>query len=119
MNVYHPGMNSMHYNGSVARIEFDQDDEVFVGRIVGVDDVISFHANEVDALKSAFHEAVDDYLETCARIGKEPQKAYSGNVMFRLQPETHRRMALAAALQGKSLNQWAEEVLNEAARSAG
>lgn len=49
---------------------------------------------------------------------KEPPKAYSGNVMFRIQPETHRRVAVAAALEGKSLNPWAEEVLNEATRSA-
>ena len=51
------------------------------------------------------HEAVEDYLETCARIGKKPQKAFSGQVMFRINPEVHRRAALAAELSGKSLNQ--------------
>lgn len=49
------------------------------------------------------------------RIGKEPQKAYSGQMMFRVDPEVHRKAALAAELAGKSLNAWAEEVLEKAA----
>ena len=64
----------------------------------------------------AFREAVEDYIETCTRIGKTPQKPYSGRMMFRVDPEVHRRAALAAELAGKSLNQWAEEVLERAAR---
>ena len=79
-------------------------------------DGVGFHGDSVDELKEAFHEAVDDYVETCAKIGKEPQKPYSGRVMFRVDPEVHRKAALAAELSGKSLNQWAEEVLNHAAR---
>ena len=49
-------------------------------------------------LRQAFHEAVEDYLDTCAKIGKEPQKAYPAPVMFRVGPETHRKAALAAEL---------------------
>ena len=64
---------------------------------------------------AAFHEAVEDYIETCAKVGKEPQKAYSGKMMFRVDPEVHRKAALAAELAGKSLNQWAEEALEKAA----
>jgi len=77
--------------------------------------VISFHADGVADLKAAFHEAVDDYVETCAKIGKEPQKPFSGKVMFRINPETHKKAAIAAELSGKSLNQWAEEALERAA----
>ena len=76
---------------------------------------MGFHANIVAGLREAFREAVEDYIETCARIGKEPQKTYSGQVMFRVSPDVHRKAALAAELSGKSLNQWAEEVLNPAA----
>ena len=76
---------------------------------------MGFHAESVDGLRLAFHEAVEDYLQTCAKVGKESQKAYSGRVMFRVSPETHRKAALAAELSGKSLNQWAEEVLERAA----
>ena len=76
---------------------------------------MGFHAETVDGLREAFHEAVEDYIETCAKVGKEPEKAFSGQVMFRISPEVHRKAALAAELSGKSLNQWAEEVLARAA----
>ena len=108
-------MNNMTYNGYHARIEYDAEDEVFFGTIAGISDVIGFHGDSVTELKAAFREAVDDYLETCRKIGKEPQRPYSGKMMFRVAPEVHRRAALAAELSGKSLNQWAEEALEEAA----
>jgi predicted HicB family RNase H-like nuclease len=107
----------MTYKGYSARIEFDEEDEIFVGRIIGINDVVGFHADNVPNLKSAFREAVDDYLETCADIGKEPQKPYSGKMMFRVNPEVHRKAAIAAELAGKSLNQWAEEVIEEATKN--
>ena len=108
--------NAMTYKGYSARIEYDDEDGIFVGRIAGIRDGVGFHADTVDGLREAFHEAVEDYIDTCARIGKEPQMPYSGKVMFRVSPEVHRKAALAAELSGKSLNQWAEEVLDRAAR---
>jgi predicted HicB family RNase H-like nuclease len=103
------------HKGYSARVEFDDEDGIFFGMIAGLRDGVGFHADNVEGLRAAFREAVDDYLDTCARIGKNPSKAYSGQVMFRITPETHRRAALAAELSGKSLNQWAEEVLGQAA----
>ena len=79
-------MNTMTCKGYSARIEYDDQDEIFFGRIAGVVDVVGFHAETVSDLKAAFHEAVDDYLETCAKVGKEPQKPYSGKMMFRVSP---------------------------------
>lgn len=112
----HAMTSTMTYKGYSARIGYDDEDRVFHGRIAGIRDGVGFHADNVDALRAAFREAVEDYLETCARIGKEPRKPYSGRMMFRVDPEVHRRAALAAELAGKSLNQWAEEVLERAAR---
>lgn len=107
-------MNAMMYKGFTARVEFDAEDEIFFGHLAGITDIIGFHADTVADLKSAFHEAVDDYVETCAKIGKPPEKPFSGKVMFRVAPEVHAQAALAAELSGKSLNQWAEEALREA-----
>ena len=70
----------------------------------------------LEELKAAFHESVDDYLASCARIGKAPDKPYSGKVMFRIDPAVHAKAALAAQLKGVSLNQWAEEVMAKAAQ---
>ncbi len=107
--------NVMTYKGYSARVDYDAEDEIFFGRIAGITDGVGFHGESVGELKSAFHEAVDDYLETCRKIGKAPEKPYSGKMMFRVDPETHRRAAIAAELSGKSLNQWAEDVLAKAA----
>jgi predicted HicB family RNase H-like nuclease len=106
--------NAMNFKGYAARIEFDAGDAIFVGHLAGIRDTIGFHADTVDGLRQAFHEAVEDYLATCARLGKDPQKAFSGQMMFRVAPEVHRKAAIAADLAGKSLNQWAEEVLARA-----
>ncbi|MDW5314418.1 type II toxin-antitoxin system HicB family antitoxin [Rhizobium sp. PL01] len=110
-------MNIMSYKGYAARIDYDAEDEIFFGRIAGITDGIGFHADTVADLKAAFHDAVDDYIETCAKIGKDPQKSYSGKMMFRVDPDVHARAAKAAELSGKSLNQWAAEVLAKAAAS--
>ena len=64
----------MTYKGYAARIVYDDDDRIFAGRIAKTRDGVGFHANTVDGFRQAFHEAVEDYLETCAKIGKEPQK---------------------------------------------
>jgi len=108
-------MTAMTWRGYGARIEFDGEDEIFTGRVAGIRDVVGFHADTVEGLKIAFHEAVDDYLMTCEKLGKSPQKPYSGNLMLRVDPEVHSRAAMAAELAGKSLNQWSEEVLAKAA----
>ena len=110
--------NTMTCKGYSARIGYDDEDGIFTGRVAGIRDGVGFHADNVNALREAFHEdeAVEDYLETCAKIGKKPRKPCSGRMMFRVSPEVHRKAALAAELSGKSLNQWAEEVLERAAR---
>jgi predicted HicB family RNase H-like nuclease len=115
-----PTMNSMNYRGYLARVDFDAEDRLFVGHVAGINDIVGFHADTVDGLESAFQEAVDDYIETCETTSKAPEKPYSGKVMFRVPPEVHARAALAAQLAGKSLNQWAEDALKDAAdRSLG
>lgn len=109
-------MNTMTYKGYPARIEYSEDDGCFVGHIIGINDVVGFHGESVAELRAAFEEAVDDYLETCERLGRPPQKPYSGKLMLRIPPEVHAGVARAAAAQGKSINQWAAEKLAEQAR---
>ena len=108
-------MNAMTYNGYAARVEFDPEDRIFAGRLVGIDDIVTFHGASVDELETAFHQAVDHYLETSQRIGRKAQKPYSGKLMLRVAPELHARVATAAELSGKSINQWAAEALGRAA----
>lgn len=108
-------MKAMIYKGYAARIEFDGEDKIFFGKVAGIRDGVTFHADNVSDLIIAFHEAVDDYVEACAKIGKDPQKPFSGNLMLRVDPEVHSRAVRAAELAGKSLNEWGQEVLSKAA----
>ena len=89
-------MNHLVYKEYRATVEFDGDDHILVGRILGLNDIVGFHAEDAKAIEAAFHEAVEDYLDACAKIGKKPEREYSGNVMVRIAPGVHASAALAA-----------------------
>jgi predicted HicB family RNase H-like nuclease len=107
-------MSTMNYKGYAARIEYSDEDGCFIGHIAGIKDVIGFHAESVNELRVAFEEAVDDYLATCEKVGRAPQKPYSGKLMLRVPPEVHARAAMMAEAHGMSINQWAADVLSKA-----
>lgn len=111
-------ISTMTYKGQTARIEFDARDNIFVGRLAGITDQVSFHADNVADLRAAFEEAVDDYVEACERLGKPSQQPASGKLMLRVPPEVHSAALIAAEAAGTSLNQWAAKVLGEAAQAA-
>jgi predicted HicB family RNase H-like nuclease len=108
-------MNAMTHKGYAARVEFDAEDHIFVGRVIGIRDVVTFHGETVSELENAFHEAVDNYLDACASLGQQPNKPYSGKMLIRVSAEIHAAVAASAEAAGKSLNQWAGEILNKAA----
>lgn len=112
-------MNSMHYKGYTARIEYDERDNLFVGRILGIRAIISFEGESVAELKAAFEFAVEDYLADCTQQGLSPEKPASGRLLLRIPPEIHGRALIAAQAAGKSLNQWATEVLRHAVQPGG
>lgn len=104
-------MNMMEFKGFAARVEYSEEDGCFIGHIAGIRDVIGFHGESVTELRAAFQEAVDDYLATCEKLGREPNKPYSGQFRLRLNPELHARAAMVAETRGKSLNSWVSEVI--------
>jgi predicted HicB family RNase H-like nuclease len=110
-------MNAMTYKGYRARIEYDDRDKILVGRLAGMRDIVTFHGESVAELEGVFHEAVDDYVAACAKFGQAPEKPASGKMMLRVPPELHSSALAAAQAAGKSLNQWAAEVLKEAAHA--
>ena len=107
---------TMKYKGYHGSIEYSLADDCLHGRLLGITDLISYEGGSVKEIKAAFKEAVDDYLAFCKETAKQPNKPYSGKVMFRIDPEVHAKAALAAQLKGVSLNQWAEEVLADATK---
>lgn len=110
-------MNAMTYKGYAARIEYSDEDGLFVGHIAGIRNVVGFHGESVQELRTAFEEAVNDYLDTCAQLDRPPQKTYSGKLSLRLGPELHATVAVKAELEHKSINQWVADVLSREAHA--
>jgi predicted HicB family RNase H-like nuclease len=104
----------MTYRGYAAHIEYSDEDACFIGRVAGIRDMVGFHGDDVAGLRHAFEEAVDFYVSSCASRGEKPQKPYSGRLTLRIPPEVHAHTALMAQAHGKSLSQWAAEVLANA-----
>ena len=108
-------MKPMTYKGYPARIGYSDEDALFVGRVVGIRDIITFHGESVSEIRAAFQEAIDFYLETCAERGDQPNRPYSGKLLVRMPIETHEAVATIAEVNGKSINQWIVETLEHAA----
>ena len=103
--------NAMTYKGYIGTVEYSEEDACLFGRIAGIRDIISYEGESVEEIRKAFEGAVDDYLTHCAATGKEPNKPYSGKFVLRIDPALHARIAARAMAMGKSLNQYAAEVL--------
>lgn len=106
--------NVVSYRGYTAKVEFDPEDNIFFGSVLGVLESITFHGETVAELTADFHAAVDHYILDCEITGRQPHKPYSGRLMLRVPPEVHAHAALMAKAHGKSINQWAAEVLSHA-----
>lgn len=108
----------LRYKGYLGVVEFDADDRVLVGRVIGVNDVIDFVADTAAGVESEFRASVDAYLAFCEKLGREPQRSKSGKFQVRLAPETHRKVEMAAEAKGESMNDWVADVLEHAADNA-
>jgi predicted HicB family RNase H-like nuclease len=103
--------NALNYKGYYGSVEFSAEDEVFHGRIIGINDHITYEGDSVKSLKKDFISAVDEYLETCAKLGKEPEKAYKGTFNVRIEPALHRQLVNYSYSHGKTLNSAVEEAI--------
>lgn len=110
-------MNNMTYRGYTAQMDFDSEDKIIVGRVIDIDDIITFHGTSVAEFESAFQAAVDAYIFACEQLAQEAEKPASGRLMLRVNPAVHAAAVKASARSGQSLNKWAEKVLGQAARA--
>lgn len=109
-------MNAMKYKGYTARMDFDAEDNILVGKILDIEDIIVFHAESVHEFQTAFHAAIDDYMAACEKLKQKPEKPASGRLMLRINPQVHAAALRKAAQESQSLNKWAEKVIEQAAR---
>ena len=106
-------MNTMTYKGYIGSVAFSEKDNVFFGKIEGINGLVNFEGESVKELTNAFHEAVEDYIAYCKDEGIEPDKSYSGSLNVRLSPTIHRQIAILAKQAGLSLNAYIKDALEK------
>jgi len=105
-------MNTLlEYKGYHASIEYDADDNILVGEVLGIDDSLNFHGSSIDELTETFHNCIDNYLDLCAEIGKNPEKEYSGRFSVRINPEMHKKIYIMAESKGMSISNAIEDAI--------
>jgi len=105
----------MMIDGYQAVITFDPDIGTFRGEFPGLNGGADFYAKDVKGLQREGKISLKVFLDACAEDGVEPRRQFSGKFSLRVDPAIHEAAAIAAAAQGQSLNQWAEDVLRQAA----
>jgi predicted HicB family RNase H-like nuclease len=107
----------LEYKGYVGSVDLDARDAILHGRLVGIRDLVTYEAPDAAGLMRAFRDAVDDYLSDCAEDGRAPDKPFKGRFNVRVDPGTHRALALIAGQRRSNLNAIASEALEAYARA--
>ena len=102
---------TMNYEGYIANLTIDEELGVIHGEVINTRHVITFSAESVAELKSAFAASIADYRAWCAEDGIDPEKPYSGTMSLRLGPELHRAAAIRSTSERVSLNSWLVRVV--------
>ena len=110
-------MNAMTLGKMKAKIEFDQDAELFRGEILGLNGSADFYGKTVAELKREFKKSLEVYLEECTRREIAPYKSYSGKFVARVGSDVHELISIAAADEDKTLNAWVKDTLTQAISS--
>ena len=96
----------MDYKGYTAKVEFDEDAKIFHGEVIDLSDVITFQSENAGELEKEFQLSVDDYLDFCKEIGRDPEKSFSGKLVLRMSKKLHRKLFTDAAMEDVSLNEY-------------
>ncbi|GFO56182.1 DNA repair protein HhH-GPD [Geomonas sp. Red276] len=103
--------NVFEHKGYTGSIEVSVEDRCFYGKILLINDKVTYEADRFDTLESEFRNAVDDYLRTCAEVGKEPDRPFKGSFNVRISKELHRKAALKALSSNVSLNEFVSKAI--------
>ena len=110
--------NLMEYKGYLGSVNYNDEDEIFYGRIEYIRSLISYEGHDVESLRNSFHEAVDDYLELTRNQNIEPEQPFKGSFNIRTGSDLHRRAAIAAKQRGINLNKLINEALEQYLKSS-
>lgn len=110
-------MNTLSYKGYIGTVQVSFEDSCLHGKIEFINDVVTFEGNTPNEIKKSFETSVDEYLEVCNKVGKEPEKPFKGSFNVRTGPELHKKAALIAKTKGVTLNEFVCESVKKALQS--
>ena len=103
----------MEYKGYHAQIRYSDEDKLFVGKVIGINDSLGFHGSSVDELEQTFHQSIDNYMDMCKEFGKQPEKEYKGQFNVRIPSDLHRSAVICAAASNISLNEFVLQAIQD------
>ncbi|MDY6861994.1 MAG: type II toxin-antitoxin system HicB family antitoxin [Thermodesulfobacteriota bacterium] len=103
----------LQYKNFIGSVHFNAEDNLFHGKIEGISDLVTFEGTNVEEIKTAFQEAVDDYILLCKEAGKSVHKSYKGSFNVRISPDLHKKAVQKALILGMSLNQFVQKVIED------
>ena len=108
--------STIEYKGYIGSIEYSSEDRCFFGKLEMINDLVTFESNNAEELETNFHNAVDDYLQTCQELGREPQKTFKGVFNIRIDTKLHQEIYKEALRAGISLNAYIKDTLQQKVR---
>ena len=90
------------------------EDACLIGRLLFIDDIITYEGETVPELIANFKAAVDRYLAHCTHTGKPANKPYSGTFNVRIGPELHRAAVVTANSASLNLNEFVADAIKAA-----
>jgi predicted HicB family RNase H-like nuclease len=107
------------YKGYTGSISVSIEDGCLHGRILFINDLITYESDTVPGLRQEFCAAVDEYIETCRELGVSPDKPCSGTFNVRVGPDLHRKAIVTATKKNKTLNEFIKEAVVVAVSDPG
>ena len=104
-------MNLMEYKGYYGSVEASVEDGCLFGKLEFVGPLINYEGATVQEMEAAFHEAVDDYMQSCRDQGIEPQKPYKGTFNVRVGQGLHRAAVIVAKQRDMNLNELVKQAI--------
>lgn len=105
--------NILQYKGFWTRINYEEETSTFWGKLEDIEDLVSFEADTIEGLKKEFKDAVDEHIEECKALNRDPYKKYKGSFNVRIEPELHKKATLFAEGFNMSLNQFVAKAIRD------
>lgn len=106
-----PADNILTYKDFIGSVSFSAANGVLHGKLEGINDLVTYEGESVSELKSAFKEAVEDYIETCKELDKPLFKSFKGSFNIRIPQELHYKASRLANVLNISLNKFVQSAL--------